>query len=224
MENEPPVTGSVQSRSGVESEADLVAAICSGDEEAWIRLVRRYGPMMLRVARLYVSDRAVAEEVVQETWLAVLTGIDRFEARSSLKTWLLRILTNRAQHRAVLEGRSMPFSALDEEATVFEPSVDPARFRGEGERWVGFWTSSPQRWHDLPEASVLTHETMELVERAVASLPPGQRLVVTLRDVLGWDTNEVCDLLEITATHQRVLLHRARTKIRRALAEHHAST
>jgi RNA polymerase sigma-70 factor (ECF subfamily) len=225
MVNEPPSTGPLHDRSARASEADLVAAICSGDEDAWIQLVRRYGPTMYRIALLYVPDRALAEEVVQETWLAVLTGIRRFEGRSSLKTWLCRIVNNRAQQRAATERRSLPFSALSKgEVAAGESSVDSDRFRGIGERWTGFWTSCPEHWTERPEASLLTHETIEIVERAVALLPPAQRTVVTLRDILGWDADEVCDLLSITASHQRVLLHRARTKVRRALEEHLASS
>ena len=175
---------------------------------------------MLRVARLYVSSEAVAEEVVQETWLAVLTGIDGFEGRSSLKTWLFRILTNKAQTRAAKEGRSVPFTTLSEELDAAELSVEADRFRGAGERFADHWTSSPERWSELPEASLLTHETIAIVERAAASLPPAQRAVVTLRDIVGWDADEVCEVLGITATNQRVLLHRARTKVRKALERH----
>src|SRR6266545_3521621 len=160
MVNEPPSTGPVQSRSASASEADLVAAICSGNEDAWIQLVRRYGPTMYRIALLYAPDRALAEEVVQETWLAVLTGIRRFEGRSSLKTWLFRILTNCAQQRAATERRSLPFSALRTEEVAAESSVEVDRFRGIGERWTDFWTSSPEHWTERPEASLLTRETI----------------------------------------------------------------
>src|SRR6266498_407657 len=218
MVNEPPSTGPVQSRSASASEADLVAAICSGNEDAWIQLVRRYGPTMYRIALLYAPDRALAEEVVQETWLAVLTGIRRFEGRSSLKTWLFRILTNQAQTRAVKEGRSVPFSALTaEDLGAAEPSVEPDSFRTAGERWADHWRSSPDRWTDLPEARLLARETVEFVERAAASLPAAQQAVLTLRDILGWDADEVCEVLAITAANQRVLLHRARAKVRKAL-------
>jgi RNA polymerase sigma-70 factor, ECF subfamily len=197
-----------------------VEALRAGDEEAFVQLVHLHGPTMLRVARLYVSTDAVAEEVLQETWLAVLTGIGRFEHRSSLKTWLFRILTNKAQTRAAKEGRSIPFATLSKELGAAEVSVEADRFRGAGERFADHWTSSPERWTELPEASVLTHETIEIVERAAASLPPAQRAVVTLRDIVGWDAHEVCEVLGITATNQRVLLHRARTKVRKALEQH----
>jgi RNA polymerase sigma-70 factor, ECF subfamily len=176
---------------------------------------------MLRVAQLYVSSRAVAEEVVQETWLAVLNGIGRFEGRSSFKTWLFRIVANRAQTKAAAEGRSVPFSALgDEELLADEPSVDADRFRGSDERFAHHWTSSPPRWNELPETSLLSNETLAIVERAAATLPPAQRAVLTLRDIVGWDADEVCMVLGISAINQRVLLHRARTKIRKALELH----
>jgi RNA polymerase sigma-70 factor (ECF subfamily) len=202
-------------------ESQLVEALRAGDEDAFVELIRRHGGSMLRVARLYVSSRAVAEDVVQETWLAVLTGIDRFEGRSSFKTWLFQILTNRAQTRAAKERRSVPFSALiDEELAAEEPSVEADRFRGQGERFAWHWTSSPQRWAELPEARLLAHETISIVEQAAASLPPAQRAVVTLRDIVGWDADEVCQVLGISAANQRVLLHRARTKVRKALERH----
>ena len=220
----PPSTGQVESRRASGEERSLVDALVAGDERAFVELVRLHGPAMLRVARLYVSSGVVAEEVVQETWLAVLTGIRRFERRSSLKTWLFRILANRAQTRAAAEGRSVPFSALSQkEVAAAEPSVEGDRFRGADERFGHHWTSSPERWADLPEERLLSQETMAVVERAAASLPPAQRAVVTLRDIVGWDSDDVCALLEISAANQRVLLHRARTKLRAALERHLAS-
>ena len=202
----------------------LVEALRAGDEDAFVQLVRLHGPTMLRIARLYASSRAVAEEVVQETWIAVLTGIGRFEGRSSFKTWLFRILTNRAKTSAATEGRSVTLAALSEaELADAEFSVQADRFRGPAERWAHHWSSSPQRWSELPEASLLSHETITVVERAAASLPPAQRAVVTLRDIVGWDADEVCEVLGITAANQRVLLHRARTKVRKALEQHVAA-
>jgi RNA polymerase sigma-70 factor, ECF subfamily len=221
MERHPPSTAAVETRTASVEEKRLVAALRAGDEEVFVELVRRHGPPMLRVAQLYVTSQAVAEEVVQETWLAVLTGIGRFEGRSSFKTWLFRILANRAQSRAAKEGRSVPFSALrDEELAAAEPSVEPNRFRGAGERFAHHWTSSPQRWAELPEASLLSQETVAIIEQAVASLPPVQRAVVTLRDIVGLHADEVCEVLEISTTNQRVLLHRGRTKVRQALERH----
>jgi RNA polymerase sigma-70 factor, ECF subfamily len=224
MEHHSSPTAAVASRPASAEEARLVGALRAGDEEAFVELVRLHGPTMLRVARLYVSSRAVAEEVVQETWLAVLTGVGRFEGRSSFRTWLFRVLTNRALTRAVKEGRSVPFSALsDEEVAADEPSVDPHRFRGQEERFADHWTSSPQRWSELPDARLLSQETLAIVEKAAASLPPAQRAVLTLRDIVGWGADEVCEVLGISATNQRVLLHRARTKVRRAIEKHLAA-
>jgi RNA polymerase sigma-70 factor (ECF subfamily) len=206
------------------AESRLVEALRAGDEEAFVQLVRLHGPSMLRIARLYTSSRAVAEEVLQETWLGVLTGVGRFEGRSSLRTWLFRILVNKAKTRAASERRSVSFAELsDEEVAAPELSVEADRFRGAGERWAHHWTSAPQRWAEHPEASLLSQETIATVERAAASLPAAQRAVVILRDVVGCDANEVCDTLGITATNQRVLLHRARAKVRRALEQHLAS-
>lgn len=202
-------------------ESRLVEALRAGDEDAFVRLVRLHGPTMLRIARLYTSSRAVAEEVVQETWVGVVTGIGRFEGRSSFRTWLFRILVNRAKTRAASERRSVTFAELSE-AEVAEPevSIEADQFRGAGDRWADHWTSSPQRWADHPEESLLSRETIAIVERAATSLPAAQRAVVILRDVVGCDAHEVCDILGITATNQRVLLHRARTKVRTALEQH----
>jgi RNA polymerase sigma-70 factor (ECF subfamily) len=173
---------------------------------------------MLRVARMFVSSRAVAEEVVQEAWLGVLKGIERFEGRSSLKTWIFRILTNTAKTRALREGRSIPFSSL---AGDDEPGgVEPERFLGDDTRFPGHWAAPPQRWDTSPEGRLLATETLDLIEREIAKLPPNQAIVVTMRDVEGFDAEDVRNALDISETNQRVLLHRARTKLRRALEEH----
>jgi RNA polymerase sigma-70 factor, ECF subfamily len=225
MERRSPPTTPVESPPASAEERRLVEALRAGDEEVFVQLFRAYGPTMLRVAQLYVSSRAVAEEVVQETWLAVLKGIKGFEGRSSFKTWLFRILTNTSQSRAAREGRSVPFTALShEELGVAEVSVAADRFRGAGERFADHWTSSPERWTQLPEASLLSHETLAIAQGAVASLPPAQRAVVTLRDILGWRADEVCELLEISAANQRVLLHRARAKVRQAVEPYLAAS
>jgi RNA polymerase sigma-70 factor, ECF subfamily len=221
MKRHSPSTAPVGGRPASGEEGRLVAALRAGDEEAFVRLVRLHSPTMLRIAGFYVSSRAVAEEVVQETWLAVLTGIGRFEGRSSFRAWLFRILTNRAQTRGATEKRTVPFSALAAaEVDAAEPSVEADRFRSRGERFEHHWTSTPERWAELPEASALARETIAVVERVVASLPPVQRIVVTLRDIVGWEADEVCKALEISATNQRVLLHRGRTKLRKALERH----
>jgi RNA polymerase sigma-70 factor (ECF subfamily) len=199
-------------------ETDLVAALRAGDETAFAELVREYHASLLRVARIYVSSRAVAEEVVQETWLGVLNGLDRFEERSSLKTWIFRILTNIAKTRAQREGRTLPLSALQDPGRVPEPSVDPDRFLdSEHARWPGHWALKPQAW---PEERLLAAETRERIGTAIEALPATQRAVITLRDVQGWDTEEVCNALGITETNQRVLLHRARSKVRAALDDY----
>ena len=195
-------------------EMDLVRRLREGDEGAFVELIDTYGPTMLRVAQMYVRDRATAEEVVQETWLAVLNGIDRFEGRSSLKTWLFRILTNRAKTRGERDGRQVPFSSLAGAAEDDEPSVDPDRFLGPDSPTPGAWAAPPRAW---PEDRLLEHETLDVIKMAIAELPEAQREVIRLRDVEGWTPMEVSDLLEITDGNQRVLLHRARSKVRAAL-------
>jgi RNA polymerase sigma-70 factor (ECF subfamily) len=197
-------------------EASLIAGLRARDEAAFMALVDMYGPSLLRLAQLFVRDRAVAEEVVQEAWVGVLRGIDRFEGRSSLKTWLYRILTNTAKTRGVRESRSVPFSALggDEEDG---PTVDPDRFQDAHGQYPGGWRSFPDSW---PEERLIGAETMEVIRRAIELLPPAQRAVVTLRDVQGWTSDEVRNALELSETNQRVLLHRGRAKVRRALEEY----
>jgi RNA polymerase sigma-70 factor, ECF subfamily len=199
-------------------ELRLIDGLRSGEESAFVTLVDRYGASMLRLATSLVGSRAVGEEVVQETWLAVLQGIERFEGRASLKTWLFRILTNRAKTRGEREGRTVPFSALSDAAEDGEePAVEPDRFFGPDHRWTGHWTDYPHRWDALPERRLLGRETESVIAAAIDELPPTQRTVITLRDVEGWSSEEVCNVLELSETNQRVLLHRARTKVRRAL-------
>jgi RNA polymerase sigma-70 factor, ECF subfamily len=197
------------------AEAELLDALRAGHESAFSALVQKYHTSILRVARLYVSSPATAEEVAQETWLAVLNGIDRFEGRSALKTWIFRIVTNIARTRGQRDARSIPFSSLGQETS--EPAVDPDRFAPAGERWAGHWKSYPDRWDTLPEERLVGAETRARVQRAIDRLPLTQRQVITLRDVEGWEPEEVCSALEISETNQRVLLHRARSKVRQAL-------
>jgi RNA polymerase sigma-70 factor (ECF subfamily) len=198
----------------------LVERAREGDEEAYAALVRRYTPMLMRLARMYVPTDALAEDVVQETWVAVLRGIDRFEGRSSFKTWLFRILVNRAKTRGVREHRSIPFASVGggdvEEGEG--PTVDPSRFTSEGA-----WTSAPADWHDDPEASLESDEALRIARAAIAELPERQRIVITLRDLEGLSSDEVRNVLDLTETNQRVLLHRARAKVRKALEEWIAS-
>ena len=162
---------------------------------------------------MFVRDRGVAEEVVQDAWLRVLGGIDRFEGRASLKTWIFRILINTAKTRAAREGKTIPFSALSDEA-----AVDPVRFLDEG-RWTGHWSSPPAPW-EQPEARLLAGEARALIGHAVAELPAPQATVLTMRDVIGFESTEVCNALEISESNQRVLLHRARSRVRQALEEY----
>ena len=214
------------SESGQESpdpidEARLVAALRRGDEAAFVTLVDRYHATLVRLASMYVRDRAVADEVVQETWLGVLRGIDRFEERSSLRTWMFRILTNQAKHHAVREGRTIPFAALARaDADEGGPAVEPDRFLPPGHKWGGHWGAPPQRWDEMPEDCFLSGESLATIHQAIRDLSPGQREVVSLRDVEGWTAEEVCNALGLSETNQRVLLHRARSNVRRALARH----
>ena len=194
----------------MQSEAQLVAALRAGDEAAFRSLIEMYHAMLVRVARMYVSTDAAAEDVAAETWLAVLEGIDRFEGRSSLKTWIFRILTNRAKTRGIREGRSLPFSSLEPD----EPSVDADRFHGGDHNWPGHWAAPPV---GFPEERLLAAETRGVIERAIEALPPTQRAVISLRDVEGWSAEDVCNALTLSETNQRVLLHRARSAVRAAL-------
>jgi RNA polymerase sigma-70 factor (ECF subfamily) len=186
----------------------LVAALRRGDEAAFVALVGRHQAQLMRLARTFVRDRAVAEEVVQEAWLGVLRGIDRFEGRSSLKTWIYRIVANVARTRAVREARSVPFSTLAGDDA--DASVDPSEFLADGR-----WATPVEPWQQ-----VLDTEARAVIDAAVAALPEQQRRVIELRDVQGWPSDEVCNVLELTETNQRVLLHRARSKVRAALDDY----
>ena len=203
----------------VPAESQLVEALRAGDERAFEQLVDAYHAAMLRLALSFVRSRAVAEEVVQDAWLGVLNGIGRFEGRSSLKTWIFRIVANRAKTRAEREGRTLPFSALAE-AGEEGPSVDPERFLRPDHRWAGHWAGYPRRFDTSPEARLLSDEARGLIDEAIAALPPAQRLVITLRDVQGFASDEVCNVLELSETNQRVLLHRARSRVRAALEDY----
>ena len=201
----------------LQEEAGLVAALRRGDEQAFTQLIDAYGGAMRRFALGFVRNPAVADEVVQEAWLAVLRGIGRFEGRASLKTWIFTILANTAKTRAVRESRSRPFSSFEDEAAGDEPTVDPSRF--ENPRFPGGWTSFPEPW-TAPDERLLAGETRVVMEQAIASLPHAQRAVISLRDVEGWPPEEVCNVLELSESNQRVLLHRARAKVRAALEDY----
>ncbi len=201
----------------------LVAALCRGDADAFAILVDRHSPAMIRVAMAYVPTRAAAEEAVQETWIGVMRGIDGFEGRASLKTWIFRILTNVAMRSGARERRSMPFSALAEAENTGEPSVDPDRFLpADHELFPGHWAIMPVRW-PTPEEGLLAGETREVITAAIAELPPAQRTVIALRDVEGWSSEEVCEALEISAGNQRILLHRARSRVRNAIESYYGA-
>ena len=186
------------------SDQDLVERLRAGDDSAFAELVRRYQRLMLRVARGYVRSDAIAEEVVQEAWIAVLRGIERFEGRSSFKTWLLRIVANRAMTQGAKEARSIPV----------EPSVSADQFVPEGEPGAGAWSTPPEPW---PEDRLLAEETRAVIEQAIDELPGLQRAVVSMRDVEGLSSEEVQEALDISSANQRVLLHRGRQKVRAAL-------
>ena len=192
----------------IDADAELLARLRTGDEAAFMELVDRYGPVMLRIALAHTPSRAVAEEVVQEAWLGVVTGLERFEGRSSLKTWLLRIVANRARTRGERERRTVPLSSLE----TGEPAVDPDRFfNAEHPLYPGGWSAPPVAW---PEERLLAAETLEKVREAIDKLPPRQQEVIVLRDVEGWDPAEVSQALDLSDGNQRVLLHRARSKVR----------
>jgi RNA polymerase sigma-70 factor (ECF subfamily) len=197
---------------------ELVEALRAGDEDAFRDLVREYQPSLVRVARIYVPTQAAAEEVAAETWLAVLNGLDRFEGRSSLRTWIYRILTNIAKTRAVRDRRTLPFSALQEPGRVPEAAVDADRFLDpEHPRWPGHWAVKPEAW---PEDALLAAETRARLAEAIEALPATQRAVISLRDLEGWSSEEVRNALDLSETNQRVLLHRARSKVRAALEDY----
>jgi len=212
------VRASVTRQVPVDPDAELLTRLRRGDEHAFRTLVERYSATMLHVARLHVRDRQAAEEVVQETWLAVIRGLERFEERSTLKTWLFRILTNRAKTRGVSEARSVPFSSVAAaDAAGDQPAVDAGRFQGPGDPYPNHWSAAPARWETLPDERLLSQETLRHIADAIERLPTAQRAVIRLRDVEGWDADEVCELLGLTGVNQRVLLHRARSKVRGAL-------
>ena len=196
-------------------ERRLVDALRARDEDAFMELIDRYQASLVRVAMMYVGSRAVAEDVAAETWLGVLRGIDGFQGRSSLRTWIYRILTNTAKTRAQRERRSIPFASLGDGDDG--PAVDPDRFLPPGDPAAGAWASPPRGWDDLPEATLLSAETRSVIDAAIDQLPPTQREVIRLRDVEGFSSGEVRALLELSETNQRVLLHRARSKVRAAL-------
>lgn len=213
---------SSRSRDAIASgDAELVGKLRAGDETAFTELIRAHHSVLLGVAMTYVSSRAVAEEVVRETWLGVLGGLDGFEGRSSLRTWIFRIAANVARARAAHEGRSLLFSSRRAgDGDSAGAAVDPERFMpADDPVWPGHWARRPLVW-DARDERLLSGETRDLLRAAIARLPPSQRLVVALRDVEGWSAEETCEALDLTAGNQRMLLHRARSKLREALERH----
>jgi RNA polymerase sigma-70 factor (ECF subfamily) len=205
----------------LDDEGGLLQALREGDEGAFQVLVDAYGPMLLRLAMMHVPSRAVAEEVLQETWLAVLNGVDRFEGRSSLKTWITSILLNTARTRGERERRTLPFSLLrrrDPDGKD-EPAVPPNRFQGRRGEHPGHWARPPLDWGP-PEERLATDAAREVLLEAIAALPERQRDVIALRDISGWTSGEVRNALDLSETNQRVLLHRARSRVRAALEKH----
>ena len=198
------------------ADAVVVARLRARDEAMFAALVDAWSPGMLRAARAYVADEHTAQDVVQEAWLGVLRGIGGFQERSSLRTWTYRILINCGKTRGVRDARTIPVSSLAPTDEDRGPTVDPARFRGPDDPYPGHWRAHPSAWPS-PEDGALAAETRSHLDAALAGLPDRQRIVVTLRDVEGYSSDEVCDLLTISAANQRVLLHRGRAALRAAL-------
>jgi RNA polymerase sigma-70 factor (ECF subfamily) len=201
-------------------ESELIAALRRGDETAFRELVAEMTPALTRLALAHVPSRAVADEVVQDTWLGVVKGIDRFQGRSALRTWIFQILLNNARSRGKREKRTLPFASLRRRAEEGrdEPAVDADRFQGANGEFPGGWARPPVEWSS-PELRLEADATREVLLKAIAGLPPRQRDVITLRDIQGYGSQDVRNALEISETNQRVLLHRARSKVRQALED-----
>jgi RNA polymerase sigma-70 factor (ECF subfamily) len=206
---------------GDDAGADLVERLRAGDEDAFRALLRRHHHGVVRVIAAVVRRPAIAEELAQEAWINVVRGLAGFDGRGSLKAWIFRIAINAAKARVAREAREIPASSLgdddDGDGGDGDPTVDPARFQTDG-RWVGHWSVPPAPWQ--PDEQLLSAETRALIARAIDELPPLQRQVITLRDTQDLDADETCSLLGITEANQRVLLHRARSKVRQALELH----
>jgi RNA polymerase sigma-70 factor (ECF subfamily) len=218
------MVGRMSERGGLPPDDVLVAGLRGGDDALFGLLVDAWSPGMLRLARAFVTTPDSAAEVVQDAWLGVIEGIDQFAGRSSLKTWVYRILVNLAKRRRDRESRTVPWSSLgpDDRYADTGPTVDPARFQGPGEPHPGHWREYPEPWPS-PERHVLAAETRALLVAAVDRLPERQRVVILLRDVAGYTAAEVCSILEVSAANQRVLLHRARAFVRAELERHFAA-
>ena len=215
-------SGAVADGAAGRPEDPLLERLRAGDADAFAEIVNGWSPLMLHLARTYVSTEASAQEVVQDTWLAVIRGLGGFEGRSSVRTWVLRILANLGKTRGAREARTLPLSSLDP-GEPDEPAVDPDRFRGSGDRWPRHWTpvGSPQRWEPSPEDASVASEIRGRLASALAELPERQRTVVSLRDVHGLSAVEVCSLLGLSPVNQRVLLHRGRSRLRGRLENYY---
>ena len=196
----------------------IIAGLRARNEAVFVEMVDRYHGSLVRVAMRYTPSRAVAEEVVQDTWIGVIEGIDRFEGRSTVKTWLYKILIYRARARGERERRTTPMSALEHDDS--SPSVPTERFQGSDALWAGHWATPPQRWDGDAEERLLAGEAREIIDAVIAELPPAQREVIVMRDLSHFTAAEVCDLLDVTEANQRVLLHRARSRVRAALEQY----
>jgi RNA polymerase sigma-70 factor (ECF subfamily) len=209
-------------------ETALLESLRMGDETAFTWLVEQYHPSLVRLARLFVRDEGIAEELAQETWLAVLQGLEAFERRSSLKTWIFTILTNKAKTLGQRQKRTISLNELEDTLHPFDyaqgaPTVDPKRFNdASAEKWFGHWALAvkPVSWAGIPEETFLSQETMALIKQAIDSLPEAQRIVITMRDVEEFSSEQVCNVLAISESNQRVLLHRARAKVRQTLEDY----
>ena len=200
----------------------LLNSLRERDETAFTQLVEQYHASLVRLASIYVNDAAIGEELAQETWLAVLQGLHNFEGRSSLKTWIFTILTNKAKTRSQREKRIVSVTDL-EESLQSQPTVDPKRFKdASAEKWLDHWAtdSKPVSWRGISEDVLISQETMKLITQAITELPENQRAVITLRDIHELSSAEVCNVLGVSETNQRVLLHRARARVRQALEDY----
>jgi RNA polymerase sigma-70 factor (ECF subfamily) len=203
-------------------EKALLNLLRQRNEMAFAQLIEQYHPSLVRLASIYVQDTTTAEEVAQETWLAVLQGLDRFEGRSSLKTWIFTILTNKAKTRGQRDNRTVSYTDL-EELLQSEPTVDPKRFKDpSAEKWPNHWAfgAEPVSWAGIPEDVLLSQEIMDLIRKTVDALPEKQRLMIALHDQDELSTQEIRNILGVSETNQRVLLHRARAKVRQALEDY----
>ena len=213
---------------GSPAQAELLERLRAGNRAAFAELVDAWSPMLLRVARCHVSTAASAEEVVQDTWLAVIRQLDRFEGRSSLRTWVFRILENQARTRGVRESRAVPWSSVFSDGADGNagPTVDPGRFRGPEDRWPGGWSPAgrPTAWEPPPEDAAMAAEIRRELRTALDELPARQRTVVELRDVHGLSSDEVCERLGLSPGNQRILLHRGRARLRTRLEDVYRGT